>query len=91
MKYPISFPLAWFFALLGVPIIIRVEFCFDPEVEVYIATSTDISGLVIESDTFIDLKNQVEEAIPNLLFLKYNKALHKASANVVFKDHIAFV
>ncbi|KAF3983927.1 MAG: DUF1902 domain-containing protein [Methylococcales symbiont of Hymedesmia sp. n. MRB-2018] len=89
MKYPISFPLAWVFSLLGVPIIIRIEFCFDPDAEVFIATSTDIPGLVIEAETFIDLRDQVEEAIPNLLFMDNNKKLHKTSADVVFKNHIA--
>ena len=88
MKYPINYPLAGLFAHMGATLTIRIEFCFDPDAEVFIATSTSIPGLVIEAETFIDLRDQVEEAIPNLLFMNNNKDLHKTSADVVFKDHI---
>lgn len=46
MRYPISFPFAWAFVLLGVPIIIKIEFCFDTDAEVFITTSTDIYELI---------------------------------------------
>ena len=89
MKYPISFPLASVFARLGATLIIHVDFFFDPVAKVFIATSADIPGLVVEAETFVDLKSETEEAIPNLLSLKNNKAFHKIPADVVFKNHMA--
>lgn len=68
---------------------IHVNFFFDPVAKVFIATSTDIPGLVIEAETFVNLKNETEEAIPNLLSLKNKKLFHKTPADVVFKEHMA--
>lgn len=89
MRYPIRFPLASVFARFGATLVIHVNFFFDPAAKVFIATSTDVPGLVIEAGTFVELKHEVEEAIPNLLSLNNKKLFHKTSADVVFKDHLA--
>jgi len=89
MKYPINFPLSKLFAQFGATLIIKIEFCFDSCENVFVATSTDIPGLVVEAETFVELKNEVEEAIHNLLILEKNKPVSNTYADVVFKDHIA--
>ncbi len=89
MKYPINFPLASVFARLGATLVIRVNFTFDPVAKVFIATSTDVPGLIVEAETFVDLKNEAEEAIPILLALKNNKIWNKTPADFVYMNHMA--
>jgi len=55
MKYPISYPLAGFLSILGVKLVVRIEFIHDKEANVFIATSKDIEGLVIEASNFEEL------------------------------------
>jgi hypothetical protein len=47
----------------------RVDFLWDPEVSVWIATSEDVPGLVLESGSFDALVERVRFAIPELLEL----------------------
>ena len=46
-----------------------VNFLWDPETEVWIATSKDVPGLVLESGSFDALVERVRIAIPELLEL----------------------
>lgn len=89
MKYPLIFPLSRLFAKLGATITITIDFIYDNEVGVFVATSNDIPGLVLEAESFIELKNEIKEAIPNLLNLDHTKTMPKTSADIIFKDHIA--
>jgi predicted Zn-dependent protease len=75
--------------MLGVTISIDINFIYDDEEKVFVATSKDIQGLVLEAENFNVLKKEVEEAVPNLLSLSRKKPLPKTSADVIFKDHIA--
>ena len=86
MSYPLRYPLSWLFAMLGVTISIDINFIYDDEEKVFIATSKDIQGLVLEAENFNVLKKEVKEAVPNLLKLN---SLPKTSTDVVFKNHIA--
>jgi hypothetical protein len=74
---------------MGITITININFIYDDEEKVFVATSRDIQGLVLEAENFNTLKKEVEEAIPNLLVLGSKKSLPKVSTDVVFKDHIA--
>lgn len=47
----------------------KVKFMWDPDVEVWIATSEDVPGLVLESGSFDALIERVKFAIPELLEL----------------------
>jgi hypothetical protein len=47
----------------------RVDFLWDPDVNVWIATSEDVPGLVLESGSFDALVERVRFAIPELLEL----------------------
>ncbi|WP_221902257.1 DUF1902 domain-containing protein [Bathymodiolus platifrons methanotrophic gill symbiont] len=50
----------------------EINIIYDDEVNVFIATSKDIPGLVLETEHFNDLKKEVEEAIPILFYLNGN-------------------
>ncbi|NOR81203.1 MAG: DUF1902 domain-containing protein [Methyloprofundus sp.] len=89
MNYPLRYPLSLLLARLGVTISIEINFIYDDEVKVFIATSKDIPGLVLETENFNDLKREVEEAIPNLFLLNRKTAPTKTTTDVIFRDHIA--
>jgi hypothetical protein len=89
MSYPLKYPFSWFLARIGITISININFIYDAEEKVFVATSRDIQGLVLEAENFNTLKKEVEEAIPNLLILGDKKSLPKVSTDVIFKDHIA--
>jgi hypothetical protein len=89
MSYPLRYPFSWFLARMGITITININFIYDDEENVFVATSKDIQGLVLESENFNTLKKEIKEAIPNLLILGYKKPLPKVSTDIIFKDHIA--
>ena len=47
----------------------KVDFLWDDEASVWVATSDDVSGLVLESGSFDALVEKVKAAIPELLEL----------------------
>ena len=89
MAYPYRYPLSCFLAGFGVTLTIRVEVLKDSEAGVYVATSPDVNGLVIEAESFSQLRDEVTEAIPNLISLNNNSSRHHASADIIYRDHIA--
>lgn len=48
---------------------IRIKITYDPEADVFIATSDDMRGLVLESDSLHILAHRVSIAVPELLEL----------------------
>ena len=88
MNYPLRYPFSLLFARFGVTISIEINFIYDDEVNVFIATSKDMPGLVLEAENFNDLKREVEEAIPNLFSLNSKSAPAKTTTDVIFRDHI---
>ena len=66
----------------------NVNFIYDEEAEVWIATSDDIIGLVLESESLDNLMNRVKMAVPELLelnnqppaaFLNFNTQTRKVA------------
>ncbi len=88
MSYPLRYPFSWFLAKIGITISININFIYDDEEKVFVATSKDIQGLVLEAENFNTLKKEIEEAIPNLLTLSYQKSLPKISTDIIFQNHI---
>ena len=88
MSYPLRYPLSWLLARLGVTISIEINFIYDDEVQVFIATSQDVPGLVLEAENFNDLKREIEAAIPVLFSLNSQTAPAKTTTDVIFRDHI---
>ena len=58
-----------FFHVRGVNMNYTILFTWDDEAEVWIATSPNVTGLVLESDSLDNLISGVEDAVPELLEL----------------------
>lgn len=65
--YRLGWPCATFFAGMGVSLLIKVEIIHDNEANVYIATSPDVKGLVVEAETLDELEKEVWDLVPELL------------------------
>ncbi len=50
-----------------------ILFTYDEEAEVWIATSPDVRGLVLESESLDNLMKRVKDAVPELLELNSQK------------------
>jgi len=66
-RYPISWFGARLLAKLKVNLSVRVKVEFDPEANVYIASSPDLTGLILEAETVEEMINEIAEWVPNLL------------------------
>ncbi len=67
--YRLGWPCAAFFAEMGIPLLIKVEIIRDNEANVYVATSPDLKGLVVEAETLDELEKEVWNLVPELLIL----------------------
>lgn len=56
----------------------------DDEANVYVATSSDLKGLVVEAETLDVLEKQVRDLVPELLTLNLPKLHAKAGTQVSF-------
>ena len=61
----------------------KIAFCWDSEACVWIATSEDVPGLVLEDESFDMLIREVQLAVPTLL------EFHNESNNSVILDFTA--
>jgi predicted RNase H-like HicB family nuclease len=88
--YPLRFPLAELLGSMGVPLLIRVKVIHDDEANVYVATSSDVPGLVVEAKSLDELNKEVLDLIPELITLNRPK-LHKPveQAEVSIRQHFA--
>ena len=67
--YRLKWPFARFVASLGFRLSIKINVVFDEEANVYIATSHDLKGLVVEAETLDELKQEVALLIPEMISL----------------------
>lgn len=67
LHYRLGWPMGRFLARCGVPIYIRVDVIHDAEAEVFVGTSTDIRGLVVEADTLEGVAIEAKSLIPDLM------------------------
>ena len=91
--YPLNWPFSGFFALLGIPLLIKVDVIFDAEAEVYVATSPTIRGLTVEAASLDEIRKEVEIALPELLALNHlgNKFSNHKQTNLRFNTHLQTV
>ncbi len=89
MKYPISYPFASFLSRVGVKLVIRIDFIYDKEVDVFLATSRDIEGLIVEADNFKELQHELKEVIVTLLELNHSK--NTPDTDIVLTSHAAMI
>ncbi len=50
----------------------RIQTQWDDEARVWIATSSDISGLVVEADTIEELRREIDLILPDLIELNHD-------------------
>ncbi|MDD5274928.1 MAG: DUF1902 domain-containing protein [Methylovulum sp.] len=86
--YRLSWPCAAFFVDLGLSLLIKVEIIHDDEANVYVATSPDLKGLVVEAETLDELEKEVRDLVPELLTLNLPKSQAKAGAQVSFSTPV---
>lgn len=67
MHYRMGWPFGKMIARLGVPTLIRIDVIKDSEAGVFVGTSEDLVGLVLEADTLDALMREAQEMIPFLL------------------------
>ncbi len=73
--YPLAWPLSSVAQKLGIPTGARIDVMYDDEAHVFVATSKDVSGLVVESETIEQLMTETNELIPMLLREKPQSSL----------------
>ncbi len=86
MMYRVGLPFWKVIANLGFPISIRIDVMHDPEVDVFIAGSPDLQGLIAEANTLDDLKVEVQYCIDELLSLQLNPIHGAATARYQLRD-----
>jgi hypothetical protein len=67
LQYPIGFPGWKLAARAGVALRVRVHVLHDAQAGCYVATSPDLSGLVVEAKSLDALVQEVDECIGMLL------------------------
>lgn len=82
--YRLGWCFATFLAKLGMPLLIKVEIIHDDEANVYVATSSDLKGLVVEAETLDELEKEVLELVPELLALDSSALRTKAATHLSF-------
>lgn len=70
MSYRVGFPGWKFAAKAGLELRISVQVYWDPEAKVFIGTSEDLDGLVLEAASLDELHQEVDAAIPQLITLQ---------------------
>lgn len=67
LKYRVGLPGWKWLARVGVPLSVRVDVQRDDEANVYVATSPDLAGLVVESASLDGLVPEVNDCVQMLL------------------------
>ena len=70
IKYRLGWPFGSVVARMGIPTLVRIDVIRDNDVGVYVGTSEDLPGLVLEADTLDELMREAHDMIPSLLGAK---------------------
>ena len=65
--YRFGWPCARLLGRAGVPLLVKVNVIFDSEAHVYVGTSDDLPGLVVEADTLDELAREVHDLVPAMI------------------------
>ena len=74
-------------ARLGIPLSLRIQVMHDDEADVYIATSTDLAGLVAEAPSLDELMFSVRDCAEMLIEHTLDRSL-KLTAKVVWDGKV---
>lgn len=86
--YPMRFPFSGLLGNIGVPLIAIVNVTYDKEANVYIATSNDIKGLIVEASSFEELKSEVEQILPELISSNRPNVHNFPTTDISFRQHL---
>lgn len=76
MKWPGAMLLS---SLFGMPLLVRVNVIRDDEAGVFVGTSDDLPGLVVEAESLDELAREVRELLPELMAARHAKVRGVAS------------
>ena len=65
--YRVGFPGWKFAARMGVPMTVRVDVKYDPEVKSYWTTSPDMKGLVVTGESLDEVRRELRSALSALM------------------------
>ncbi len=82
--YRLGWPGATFLAKMGLSLLIKVEINHDKLANVYVATSPDLKGLIVEAETLDELEKEVWDLVPELLTLDMPELRVKTATHVSF-------
>ncbi len=82
--YNVGWPAARLLGRLGVPLEVRVYVEYDPEAKVFVGTSNDIEGLVVEAATLDEMAKEIGELVPMMLVRDHKPANHKIAATMSY-------
>lgn len=76
-------------ARAGVPIVVKVEVIFDQEAGVYVGTSADLPGLVVEAESLDALAHEVHDLVPAMLQARRARVPAPVSTRLSYTDAAA--
>lgn len=86
LHYCLGWPLGSLMASLGVRTVIRIEVIRDDEAGVFIGTSRDLRGLVVEAESVEGVLSEARMVIPDLF---QNSVRNDAVACVQYRGRVA--
>jgi hypothetical protein len=87
--YRVGFPGWKIAARLNVPLLFKIDVVHDVEASVYIATSSDLKGLVVEAATVEELMKEVYHCTDMLMEQALSKPLKQKPAAAWTGDFVA--
>lgn len=75
--YPLRFPFSGVLGSWGIPLSIVIKCAYDKEAKVFVATSPDVPGLMVEASSIDELRTETFSLIPELLELNLGIHLSK--------------
>lgn len=88
--YRVGFPGWKIAARFGIPLLVRVDVHYDPDVNSYWATSPDLDGLVVAGETLQELRAEVGLAAGDLLSLAVHSPNTRAKTELRIRDDAIF-
>jgi hypothetical protein len=86
LYYRLGWPFGFLVASLGVPTVIRIDVIKDAEAGVFVGTSRDLRGLVVEAESLEGVLREARLVIPDLV---RKPVANDAVACMRYSDRIA--
>lgn len=87
--YPLSWPGALVLGRMGVPLSMKVFVRRDPEAGVFVGTSPDLPGLVVEAESWDEMVREVSDLVPMMLEAEHWARRGSVNPRVSYTDFAA--